>query len=152
MFRAMESILYFKAKLRELFPPEHPDTSWLLRLAILRDDVAHERRCIAGTEGAAVDSAWRSLYAVRRVSISIGEVDAILNWYKARERLKRADLAPETAAALKAGRDAIRAAFHFLKPVRDAMGAHVNPESAIPKAKKRDPIPDVIRAVGDDVF
>jgi len=41
---APEKISSLECKLRDLFPPDQRETPWLVRLAILRDDIHEERQ------------------------------------------------------------------------------------------------------------
>src|SRR5216684_1550382 len=67
-------VFVLKARLDEFFPPDHPDTPWLLRLAVLRDDIAYEVDRISLKPGASPADVWISAYTLRKLAITVNEV------------------------------------------------------------------------------
>jgi hypothetical protein len=120
-----------RAKLHEFFPDDDPDSYWLLRLAIIRDDLTFELKGLGlskDDDGAAV---WRCTYFLRRLSITLGEAESIFS----------AEVGPH---AKQGEQDAIRemrprlqkaiATLQRHRPtfdrLRNAIGAHVRPSSS----------------------
>jgi hypothetical protein len=140
-----------RARLDQFFPPEHPDTPWLVRLAVLRDDASYEGERLGLKPEDSPDEVWRCAYTLRKLTITIGEVKNLLA-HDARESLKRrsALMSPTFLEAVENTVQAIEVAAAAVKPLRDGLGAHVRPSNAM--EDNRDPTPDVIRLHGATEF
>lgn len=55
-------LLEVAGRMAELFPPGHPDSPWLIRLMIIRDDVEFEFRSLWLNPDATTDDCWRCTY------------------------------------------------------------------------------------------
>ena len=121
---------FIRRRLQEFFPPDDPESAWLLRLMIIRDDLKFEVENLGLPEDADAQRAWQTVYFLRRMTITLTEERAILG-HNASRFLKRADgdahkvLSPHV-------RDTVNALDTFLPPledVRNALGAHVRPQN-----------------------
>src|SRR5580698_4392690 len=138
-------IFTIKAKLGDLFPADDPNSPWLLRLAILRDDFEYEIVPKGDREGD-LSGVWMSFYWWRKRAITIGEVKHIFchdvaNYVKCNS----ADWRPEFVEKLKESIRAVEEADRAFGPIRDALGAHVRPENAVRTKPKADPTPKVLQ-------
>jgi hypothetical protein len=73
----MRPILTYKRKLSELFPPDDPTSSWMLRLAILRDDLEHEYAEMGPPvhpNEPSMREVWRTMYSARKICVTLEEV------------------------------------------------------------------------------
>jgi hypothetical protein len=131
------------AKLNEFFPPDHPNSPWLLRLMLIRDDVHFEWSSIH-KEAAGVDENWRLTYFLRRISISLLEAKNIF-CYEFGDYLKKHKAADPrkqdaTLLALTPHFDEAIAIVTDVAPqlrgLRDSVGAHLRPEYADTKLRK----------------
>jgi hypothetical protein len=59
----------FHGKLNEFFPTDHPNSPWLLRLMLIRDDVHFEFASIH-KDAKGVDDTWLRSYFLRRISVA----------------------------------------------------------------------------------
>ncbi|MDX2021953.1 MAG: hypothetical protein SF187_17070 [Deltaproteobacteria bacterium] len=115
----------------KMFPPEHPDTPWLLRLMIIRDDIGFEMPGIFLPKEPTIDDFWKLSYFQRRVVNSLYEArhvfvkDVLPHLKHSRSRAVKAR-AIEIANVVKA----IDEEADFLKPLRNAVGGHVEPKNA----------------------
>ncbi len=142
-----EDLLRLKRKLREFFPTDHPETPWLVRLLILRDDIHEERlRLIEPLTGPAHERVWSRVYVMRKVSVSVGEVHDIFNMPAVLKKVPK-----ELHEDFKNSINAVNTAYEVLKPIRDGLGGHVRPKNAVQAQRKGDPIRDAIRSHGDEV-
>jgi hypothetical protein len=86
------NIFKMKAKLADLFPPDDPNSSWLLRLAVLRDDFTYEVNRTFETERTSTyevkmmavreddpTGVWCRVYGLRKLAITIREVKNIFS-------------------------------------------------------------------------
>ncbi len=80
-------------KLVELFPPDLPDSPWLLRLMIIRDDLDHELRNVWLADDATVEDSWKSVYHIRRLAVSVHEAYPVHRPASGAELTDTADLA-----------------------------------------------------------
>lgn len=126
----------------------------MLRLAILRDDLTHEFDGVCArqmdTDAATAIELWRSMYAIRKICITLEEVRGILTAF-AHDFVKgRRILAGTVPLEMLFGLavSMIDEASTLVKPVRDRLGAHVRPSNSIPKGAS-DPTPSLLRAHGD---
>jgi hypothetical protein len=148
----MSNVFRINAKLGDLFPADDPDSSWLLRLAILRDDFEWEVVPKGDRPGDATE-VWLSVYSWRKLAITVGEVKNIFShdltqYLEARER----GWEPQMVLIL---RDAIKAVYkadEVLAPIRDGLGAHVRPSNAVQREKKPDPTPEILRRHAEEHF
>jgi len=126
----------FHSKLNEFFPPDHPNTPWLLRLMFIRDDVHFEFKSIHNdTEG--VDDIWLRSYFLRRISVSLLEAKNVfsheLRNYLAEQKATKpvdktlAALTPHFDEAINKVEDLTA----HLEGLRNAVGAHVRPDYAL---------------------
>lgn len=143
------NIVEYSASLDKLFPPDDPDTLWLLRLAILRDDLTHEVEHLGLTSDAAVKDFWRSTYAIRRLSLIVGEVNNVFVNLVLKQHLHklRPRSGDEFADRLEALIKRVDEGYVLLEPIRNSLGGHVQPKNAL-GAQVPDPIPTVIRNFG----
>jgi hypothetical protein len=120
-----------RAKLIELFPPDHDDSPWLLRLMIIRDDLEYELRNLWLEKGASQDDVWRCSYFLRRITISLLEAKNVLV-HEVAKVIKRPkdDLLKGLVPHLRKTIAAIESQEPVLLPIRDALGGHVRPQSA----------------------
>jgi hypothetical protein len=125
--------------LAKLFPPDHPDSPWLFRLAIIRDDIEWELRNLPLRREDGPEQVWRCTYFLRRLSVSILEARDVLA-HEVSEAIKRpadeamARLAPHIREAVKV----VAVAVEAIKPLRNVVGAHVRPQNADPQGPKAD--------------
>ena len=121
-----------KAKLQEFFPPTDDNSPWLLRLAIIRDDVHFEfsntHRKLEGQDD------WLLTYNLRRLTASLMEAKHVLvhnvqGYLKAGEKTDAtlANLAVQVRNVIKD----VEAACELLKPIRDSIGGHVEIKDAL---------------------
>lgn len=120
-----------RRRLQEFFPSDDPESAWLLRLMIIRDDLKFEVENLGLPADADGQRVWQTVYFLRRITITLTEARAILA-HKAGPFLKRADGDAYRALAPHV-RDTVAALDTFLPPlanVRNALGAHVRPQNA----------------------
>ena len=144
-------ILNATRKLSELFPPDHPDTPWLLRLAILRDDLSHELHQLPLKQDDPPSAVWRCAYTLRKIGITIDETTSIFR-NEIGPRLSDVQLehGEEFSDKMTRAIESLRAARELLQPLRNSLGAHVDPKNA--SKRNVDPTRDVIRTHGDSEF
>ncbi len=117
--------------LQAFFPPDDPESPWLLRLMILRDDLRYEIEHLGLQPESDSDAVWRMTYALRRATVSLLEAKSILAYEGARAAKRPADdvmraLAPFIQDSLAT----LEAAKGPLTRLPDALGAHVRPQNA----------------------
>jgi len=148
-----DSIFTFRAKLSEFFRPDHPDATWLLRLAVLRDDLAYELERVSLSRDDPPEEVWRCAYTLRKLAITISEVKNIFSYEVQRALADQAHPVPQPLRdGLKNAVKLIEEADAFMQPIRDGLGAHVRPSNATQTNPKHDPTPAILRAHGDSKF
>jgi hypothetical protein len=141
-----EHIFNITAKLSDLFPPDDPDSTWLLRLALLRDDLEYE----IVPKGARHDDpsgVWSNVYGLRKLAITVGEVKNIFS-HDVAPYLLTMDWPSDVVKAMQAAVAAVEDVEAKLRPIRDGLGAHVRPANAVQTKPRVDPTPAVLRAHG----
>jgi len=147
-----EPIFTFRKKLSEFFPPDHPDSTWLLRLTVLRDDFAYEVERLGLKRDDPPGEVWRCAYTLRKIGITIREIKNIFCHELQHMLSKRAaTLPPPLVDEIKRAIVAVEEADVMLEPIRNAMGAHVRPRNAS-QVPNYDPTPDILRAHGESPF
>jgi hypothetical protein len=123
--------LSVSGRLADLFPPDHPDSPWLLRLLILRDDIWYEIINLPLGADSTSDDVWRCSYFLRRLSVSILEARAILA-YEGGKASKRArdEVMVGLAPHIKDVIANVEQVVQTLDPIRNAIGAHMRPQNA----------------------
>lgn len=122
------------ARLGNMFPHDAPNSRWLYRLAVLHDDLRFELNGLLFNPGVPdIDAAWRVSYFLRKISISIGEARDI--WVAHVGAFLKEHHPASRDQLLKGGELLVQTA-EKLRPVRDAVGAHVRPSNAKPKDEK----------------
>jgi hypothetical protein len=118
------------AKFSEFFPPDDPDSTWLFRLMILRDDVHHNRAKLRVKDDAGAEEVWELTYCLRMLSVSLVEANSIFA-HKLGQFAKRPpdDVAKKMAPLLQSGIAKLKAVVEPLKTLRDALGGHVRPQN-----------------------
>lgn len=113
----MAPIVSFTKSLSRIFPPDDPDSPWLIRLAILRDDFSYELSQIGLKPDDPPDAVWRSTYMLRKIGITIGEVTSIFRSEVAR-RVPDIEVAHGRPIAQKITEaiELVRAAHELFKP------------------------------------
>jgi len=117
--------------LQTFFPPNHEDSPWLLRLMIIRDDISFEVEHLALKESDGPEEVWRTVYFLRRLSVSLLEAKNILahelsTLVKASSDEAMKALGPHLREAISR----VVAVEDVLRPLRDSLGAHVRPSNA----------------------
>lgn len=121
----------YKGKLVEFFPPDDPDSPWLLRLMIIRDDLDFEVRNLGLKEDAGPEDAWRTTYFLRRISVTLLEAASILGHEVGKAAKKPEDEAmKKLAPSLRQAINVVNSHRDELKRLRDSIGAHVQPQNA----------------------
>jgi hypothetical protein len=124
----------YPCTLGQLFPHADPRSPAMWRLAIIRDDLDFEVNGVAIPEEAdAAERVWQHSYFLRRLSISIleaknvfvAEMEPMLN--ESGGLLGGGMREPVVALASR-----LREIEPMIKPLRDALGAHVRPNNANP--------------------
>lgn len=147
----MAPIVSFTKSLSRIFPPDDPDSPWLIRLAILRDDFSYELSQIGLKPDDPPDAVWRCSYMLRKVGITIGEIsDIFCDQIARRVPDLEAKYGAPVGDRLTKAIAAVRAADEYLKPLRDSLGAHMEPKFS--NKRKDDPTRTVIEAHGDSEF
>jgi hypothetical protein len=134
-------------KLNEFFPPDHPNTPWLLRLMVIRDDVHFELSSIQ--EHIESAQSWKVVYYLRRISVSLLEANCIfghnfrihLEWH---QDGKKGPVDPLLLDLMPLFQEAISKVTELsekLKGLRDSIGAHLRPDFAVKGGR------DVIKTV-----
>ena len=132
----MNDTISVKGRLADLFPPDNPATPWLIRLMIIRDDLQYEfQSLLLATDASKVD-VWLYSYFLRRMSVSFMEARGVLSFEASKESKRAQDdlmnsLAPDVRAAVAV----LEEASCLMKPLRDAIGAHVRPQNVDPAGK-----------------
>lgn len=124
------------AKLVELFPESVSESPWLLRLMVIRDDVEYELRNLALKPDDGAEEIWRCTYFIRRLSTSLMEAESIFASEVGKFAKKAGDpevskLSPRLREAMTVARNAAA----LLKPIRDAVGAHIRPQNVDPRGE-----------------
>ena len=131
----MNDTISVKGRLADLFPPDNPATPWLVRLVIIRDDLQYEfQSLLLATDASKVD-VWLYSFAPSQGRLVHGGA-SVLSFDASKESKRAHDdlmnwLAPDVRAAVAA----LDKASSLMKPVRDAIGAHVRPENVNPAGK-----------------
>lgn len=121
----------YKGKLVEFFPPDDPDSPWLLRLMIIRDDLDFEVRNLGLKEDAGPEDAWRTTYFLRRISVTLLEAASILGHDVGKAAKKPEDEAmKKLAPSLREAINIVNSHREELERLRDSIGAHVRPQNA----------------------
>jgi hypothetical protein len=115
----------------DLFPVDNPATPWLIRLMIIRDDLQYEFQNMLRATDEGNRDLWLYSYFLRRICISLWEARSVLTTEAGKESKRAKDdlmrsLAPDVQAAVAVLEDVSK----LLKPVRDAVSAHVRPRYA----------------------
>jgi len=137
-----KNLFKIKATLAELFPPDDPNSSWLLRLAVLRDDLEHELKPKPGGDDEA-RGMWLQIYGLRKLSITL---DELKNIFSHEAFLQTVDWPVDVVRGVRELTVAVEDLTKKLQPIRDALGAHVRPANAVHTKPKADPTPEVLRA------
>jgi hypothetical protein len=121
-------------RLGDMFPHDAHHSPWLYRLAVLHDDIRFELAELLLEPDAPDIAAWKTSYFLRRLSISIDEarhiwVKHVVNYLE--EHRKR--IPSEVDDRLIAAGKLLVETADKLRPVRNAVGAHVRPSNARPK-------------------
>jgi hypothetical protein len=118
----------YKATLGDFFPADDKMSPWLMRLAIIRDDLRFEIDGLALSEDATNRDTWRCGYFLRKITITLLEAERILN-YDLTTALKRRseDFDPLVANAFRKQAKTVGEHRAALEAVRDYLGAHVRP-------------------------
>lgn len=116
----------------------------MLRLAILRDDLEYEMSRTGIRDGDPTN-AWLSVYGLRKLAITVGEVKNIFS-HDVSAYLQTVDWPLHVVTDFESAIAAVEDANDRLQPIRDALGAHVRPSNA--QQPKVDPTPEVLRAHG----
>jgi hypothetical protein len=124
----------YKSTLGRLFPHKDPRSPAMWRLAIIRDDLDHEvQSMVAPFDTDDDEGPWTHAYYLRRLCVSLLEAKNVLDTEvgptlkKSRGPLR--DVLRKPIAKLSAGLAKIEPT---LRPLRDALGAHVRPNDANP--------------------
>lgn len=121
----------YKGKLVEFFPPDDPDSPWLLRLMIIRDDLDFEVRNLGLDKDAGPEDAWRTTYFLRRISVTLLEAASILGHEVGKVAKKPEDEAmKKLAPSLREAINIVHSHRGELERLRDSIGAHVRPQNA----------------------
>src|SRR5260221_7424446 len=119
------------AMLPQFFPPDDPDSYWLLRLAIIRDDLRYELHSLGLNLTDGLEEVWRTSYFLRRISITLLEARSIFEWEIGRltkhppNRLFKA-MTPRLRRAIAI----LTKAKSTLEQLRNAVGGHVRPQNS----------------------
>jgi hypothetical protein len=129
----MDDTISVKGRMAELFPLDNPATPWLIRLMIIRDDLQYEfQNLLLATDASKVDI-WLYSYFLRRMSISLMEARSVLSCEAGKEsKLAKDDLMNSLAPDVRAAVAVLDEASCLMKPLRDAIGAHVRPQNVDP--------------------
>lgn len=118
------------SRLGDLLPADDPNSPWLFRLWILRDDIDFEVRGLAMEGDAEPIKVWENFYFLRRLAVSICEVRNV--WRKeVPTNLAALELATEEHAEMERVSDIIERTAEALQPLRDALGGHVRLTNAV---------------------
>ncbi|MBK6917723.1 MAG: hypothetical protein IPH07_10010 [Deltaproteobacteria bacterium] len=126
----------FSGKLIDFFPSTDERSAWMLRLAILRDDMGHELGKLGVRQDASDEETWVSSYTLRKIAITIAEVrrlfgTQVATWLKK----SRSRYSPAFLKQFAEFRRRIDAGYNATKTIRDKLGAHLDlcedPEAVI---------------------
>jgi hypothetical protein len=113
--------------LADFFPPDNPLTSWMFRIAVIRDDLAFEVQGLGLKEDADEGEVWRCNYFVRKVCVTLQEAAGVfaqeLQTYGNRRRTQ----SPRLTEMISRAREVVVAARSIVDPMRNALRAHVRP-------------------------
>ncbi len=118
------------SRLGDLLPADDPNSQWMFRLWILRDDIDFEVRGLALEPDGAPIRIWDNFYFLRRLAVSISEVRNIWRAHVVRN-LGTLKLTAEEKAELDRVGEVIERTAETLTPLRDALGGHVRPSNAV---------------------
>jgi hypothetical protein len=125
-------------RLGDVLPFDDPNSPWLYRLMLLRDDIDLEVRSLALEASDEPIKAWRTVYFLRRLSVSIDEVNSL--WARHIGKIvKKSKLASETKAELVRIGKVISETAGKLEVVRNSLGGHVRISNADPDKPRRRP-------------
>jgi hypothetical protein len=117
--------------LAALFPADHPDSEWLFRLMVLRQDIAYEFEQLGLAEADGPQAVWRCSYFVRKISVSLDEVRCIfVTDVQKSINHSRDDAALGLAPHIAHVRRQVEASHAVLSPIRNGLGAHMRPQNA----------------------
>jgi hypothetical protein len=135
-----------RARLHEFFPPDDADSYWLLRLAVLRDDLSFELEGLSLSRQADGDDVWRHYYFWRRLSITLLEAQSIFSAEVGPHAKKsETDALQKMRPRLQKAIATLQKHRPTLERVRNTLGGHLRPQNA---RRKDDPSPvegDVLR-------
>jgi hypothetical protein len=119
--------------LGKFFPPSNPLSAWMMRLAIIRDDLAFELDHLGLNEEDGSEEVWRCNYFIRKLCVTMLEAVGVFSQdvQKLANR-DRASLPPKLPALLTRARQILDEARPVLEPIRNTVGAHVRPANADP--------------------
>lgn len=137
----------FRGSLSRMFPPDDGRSPWMVRLAIIRQDLRFEIAHLGVPDEPTLDDYFRTSYFLRRISISLLEAENILGCdvgklVKERRREFR-PFRPDFVRALKKLRARVTNARPVLEQVRNVIGAHVRLNEDLEVARQ------VLRTHGD---
>ena len=72
------TVQQYEGRLALFFPPDDPESPWMLRLMIIRDDLNFELNGTRLGPSDRVDEVWRSTYFIRRISVTLLEAASVL--------------------------------------------------------------------------
>jgi hypothetical protein len=128
-------LISYALKLGDLFPSDDRSSPAMWRLAILRDDIGRELDGLVALDPQDDEQVWEHVYFLRRLPVSILEAKGILE-YEVSRTLKQQAPGSKRHSDLHHAIGQVTAKLaaleSLLKPVRNAMGAHVRPDSANP--------------------
>jgi len=127
-----------QGKLSEFFPPNHPNTPWLLRLMAIRDDIHFELFSIKEHLESDAQS-WKVMYYLRRISVSLLEANCIfghnfrihLEWHRDGKKGPIDPLLLELTPLFQLAISRVTELSGKLKGLRDSIGAHLRPDFAV---------------------
>ena len=147
-------IVTMRVRFDQFFPPEHPHTPWLYRLAVLRDDLNYELENMTLKPDAPPLEVWRCVYVLRGLVVTIHELK---NIFANEVRLYMESLAGkiprETTEWFEETRRVAEEANQAVLPIRDKLGGHVRPSNTSKGYPATgDPTPQVITSHGETEF
>jgi hypothetical protein len=122
--------LKFSGRMVDLFPPSDPRSPWMYRLAVLRDDVAHDATQLSMKDDDGPTEAWRCVFAIRHLAIVIEEARGIYDG-EIEPWLPTAGIPEEGKTEIRAWKKVIDDACAIIRPFRNSFGGHVNPKNVI---------------------
>lgn len=129
MSKPAPSVYEFKGKLAELFPADDPRTPWLLRLAMIGDDLRFElMSAFSLNKDSTADDTWKAAYFIRKITVTLSEAGNIFRsdvpaWIKT---LRNPD--PRFLEAMKVVLKLVNETRPEIDRIRNGIGGHVRPD------------------------